>query len=49
LKSASDEDMKNINQYFDKKIDSQEQKRIEAEMEQLQREIDSLEEVNSGL
>ena len=48
LKSASNEDLKNINQYFDKKIDSDEQKRIEAEMEQLQREIDSLEEVNSG-
>ena len=48
LKSANESDIKNINQFFNKDVDAKEQKKIEDEMEQLQREIDSLEEVNSG-
>ena len=48
LESANESDIKNINQFFNKDVDAKEQKKIEDEMEQLQREIDSLEEVNSG-
>lgn len=40
--------MKNINKFFDKGVDQKEQAKIEQEMEQLKREIDSLEEVTSG-
>lgn len=45
LQSASKQDMENINKFFDKNV---KQKDVDDEMEQLKKEIDSLEEVTSG-
>lgn len=45
LQSASKEDRENINKFFDK---SAKTKDVDDEMEQLKKEIDSLEEVTSG-
>ena len=46
LKSASENDLEKINQFFEKQADSN-QSEIEKQMEKLRLEIDSLEEVNS--
>ena len=50
LKNASEEDIKQINTFFEKRdqLDPDMQKKIDDEMEQLKREIESLEEVTSG-
>ena len=50
MKNASEEDIKQINTFFEKRdqLDPDMQKKIDDEMEQLKREIESLEEVTSG-
>lgn len=48
MQSASKEDKENINKFFDKSTKKALDKNIDEEMEQLKKEIDSLEEVTSG-